>query len=223
MEQKVGVYKDQDKYLARAREVTVTLQNMVQEILMISRMESCGFEIKKKEMDLAELVRLQLAELNELFEQKNMKLEISLPEKCMCVADPGLMEIVVRNILVNAVRYSPEGERIGVKLSADSNRASLASAPILKNIPDSENSKESKPETQIFLEIENTGVHISEQDLPRLFDAFYRVDSSRNRKNGGSGLGLYIVREILEQHRAEYEMKNTEEGVVFRVEWKNRK
>ena len=61
MEQNVGVYKDRDKYLARAREVTVTLQNMVQEILVISRMESCGFSLKKKEMDMAELVRLQLA------------------------------------------------------------------------------------------------------------------------------------------------------------------
>ena len=65
--------------------------------------------------------------------------------------------------------------------------------------------------------MENTGVHINEQDLPRLFDAFYRVDSSRNRKNGGSGLGLYIVREILEQHGAEYEMRNTEAGVCFQM------
>ena len=189
MEQNVGVYKDRDKYLARAREVTATLQSMVQEILMISRMESSGFELKKKEMDLAELVRLQLADLNELFEQKNMKLEISLPEKCPCMADPGLMEIVVRNILVNAVRYSPAGERISVKLFTQ----------------------------QLLLEVENTGVHISEQDLPRLFDAFYRVESSRNRKNGGSGLGLYIVREILEQHGAGYEMKNTKNGVLFQM------
>ena len=61
-------------------------------------------------------------------------------------------------------------------------------------------------------------MHISQQDLPRLFDAFYRVDFSRNRENGGSGLGLYIVREILEQHGAEYEMRNTEAGVCFQME-----
>lgn len=67
---------------------------------------------------------------------------------------------------------------------------------------------------------ENTGVHISEQDLPRLFDAFYRVDSSRNRKNGGSGLGLYIVREILERHGADYEIRNTDAGVCFQMKIK---
>ena len=73
MEQNVGVYKDRDKYLARAGEVTVTLQNMIQEILMISKMESCGFSIKKTKVDLAELTRLQLAELNELFERTGKK------------------------------------------------------------------------------------------------------------------------------------------------------
>lgn len=220
MEQNVGVYKDRDKYLARAREVTVTLQNMVQEILMISRMESCGFELKKKEMDLAELVRLQLADLNELFEQKNMKLEISLPEKCLCMADPGLMEIVVRNILVNAARYSPAGKRISVKLFTNYNEASSTSNSSLEEISDCQNLRESKSMNdtlKIFLKVENTGVHINEQDLPHLFDAFYRVDSSRNRKNGGSGMGLYIVREILEQHEAEYEMRNTEAGVCFQM------
>lgn len=220
MEQNVGVYKDRDKYLSRARKVTVTLQNMVQEILMIYRMEFCGFSLKKKEMDLAELVRLQLADLNELFEQKNMELEISLPEKCLCMADPGLMEIVVRNILVNAVRYSPAEERISVKLSKDYNADFSTSNSFLEEISECQNSRETKSmddTEKILLEVENTGVHINEQDLPRLFDAFYRVDSSRNRKNGGSGLGLYIVREILEQHGAGYKMENTEKGVLFRM------
>ena len=222
MEQNVGVYKDRDKYLARAREVTVTLQNMVQEILVISRMESGGFSLKKKEMDMAELVRLQLADLNELFEQKNMELEIFLPEKCPCMADSGLMAIAVRNILVNAVRYSPAGERISVKLSTDYNvDFSTSNSFLLKEVSGCQNSRELKSmknTAKILLEVENTGVHISQQDLPRLFDAFYRVDFSRNRENGGSGLGLYIVREILEQHGAEYELRNTEAGVCFQME-----
>ncbi len=212
MEQNVGVYKDRDKYLARAREVTVTLQNMVQEILMISKMESCGFSLKKKELDLAELVRLQLADLTELFEQKNMKLEITLPDQCLCRADQALMETVVRNVLVNAVRYSPENERIRVNLYKEiscedcqviSDSSVAASGP--------------KDSALVILEIENTGVHIEEAEFSRVFDAFYRVDSSRNRKSGGSGLGLYIVRQILEQHGAEYEMQNSREGVLFRM------
>lgn len=191
MAQNVGVYKDRDRYLARAGEVTVTLQGMVQEILTISKMESAGFQVKKKEINLAELIRVQIAELNDLLEEKEMALTLSLPETGKCMADPGLMETVIRNLLVNALRYSPAGEEIRVEL--------------LKK----------EQEKELVFTIENTGVHIPEQDFGRIFDAFYRVDSSRNRKNGGSGLGLYIVREILEQHGAWYEMKNTKKGVLF--------
>ena len=216
MEQNVGVYKDRDKYLARAREVTVTLQNMVQEILMISKMESCGFSLKKKELDLAELVRLQLADLTELFEQKNMKLEITLPDQCLCRADPVLMEAVLRNIFVNAVRYSPEKERIRVNLYKEIQENSCEGC-----LRGSGNPVDAKEKTQghktVRLEVENTGVHIEETELSRVFDAFYRVDSSRNRKSGGSGLGLYIVRQILEQHGAGYELRNTDNGVLFRM------
>lgn len=224
MEQERELEQQRMKFFAAASHElkTPVLQNMVQEILVISRMESCGFSLKKKEMDMAELVRLQLADLNELFEQKNMELEIFLPEKCPCMADSGLMAIAVRNILVNAVRYSPAGERISVKLSTDYNvDSSTSNSFLLKEVSGCQNSRELKSmknTAKILLEVENTGVHISQQDLPRLFDAFYRVDFSRNRENGGSGLGLYIVREILEQHGAEYEMRNTEAGVCFQME-----
>lgn len=203
MEQNVGVYKDRDKYLARAGEVTVTLQNMIQEILMISKMESCGFSIKKTKVDLAELTRLQLAELNELFERKSMSLEVNMPDKCVCEGDKQLMGIVTRNILVNALRYSPEGESIKVKLYTKVSPLGARSGR--------ENT------VHIIWEVENTGVWLDEREVPRLFDAFYRVDSSRNRKSGGSGLGLYIVREILEQHEAAYEIKNTKNGVCFKI------
>lgn len=216
MEQNVGVYKDRDKYLARAREVTVTLQNMVQEILMISKMESWGFSLKKKELDLAELVRRQLADLTELFEQKNMKLEITLPDQCLCRVDPALMETVLRNVLVNAVRYSPEKERIRVNLYKEIQEISCEGC-----LRGSGNPVDAKEKTQghktVRLEVENTGVHIEETELSRVFDAFYRADSSRNRKSGGSGLGLYIVRQILEQHGAGYELRNTDNGVLFRM------
>ena len=202
MEQNVGVYKDRDKYLARAREVTVTLQNMVQEILMISKMESCGLSLKKKD-------------LTELFEQKNMKLEIMLPDQCLCRADPVLMETVLRNVLVNAVRYSPENERICVKLYKELQKISCEDCQAISG--SSAAASGPKDTALVIMEIENTGVHIEDAELSRVFDAFYRVDSSRNRKSGGSGLGLYIVRQILEQHGAGYELRNTDNGVLFRM------
>ncbi|MFR8312690.1 MAG: hypothetical protein ACLVBP_10300 [Ruminococcus sp.] len=104
-------------------------------------MESCGFSLKEKEMDMAELVRLQLADLNELLSRKYGTGNL-LPEKCPCMADSGLMAIAVRNILVNAVRYSPAGERISVKLSTDYNvDSSTSNSFLLKEVSGCQNSR----------------------------------------------------------------------------------
>ncbi|MFR4334212.1 MAG: ATP-binding protein, partial [Ruminococcus sp.] len=61
-------------------------------------------------------------------------------------------------------------------------------------------------------------VHIPEEMIPHLFEAFYRADTSRNRNTGGTGLGLYIVRKIMELHHAKYGIQNTSRGVVFWLE-----
>ena len=67
----------------------------------------------------------------------------------------------------------------------------------------------------VCCEVENTGVHIPEDALSHLFEAFYRTDTSRNRNTGGTGLGLYIVRKIMEMHHTEYGIQNTKRGVLF--------
>ena len=65
--------------------------------------------------------------------------------------------------------------------------------------------------------VENTDAHIAEEDLKNIFMPFYRVEQSRSRNSGGSGLGLYLVRIILEQHRANCRIENTEDGVQATV------
>lgn len=91
------------------------------------------------------------------------------------------------NLLSNAARYSPDGAEVRVTVRAE------GGVPVL--------------------EVENTGVHISDGALPHLFDAFYREEGSRSRSTGGSGLGLYLVRMILERHGASCAIQNTAEGV----------
>ena len=68
-------------------------------------------------------------------------------------------------------------------------------------------------EGRAALTVENTGAHISEEALPHLFEAFYREEGSRSRATGGSGLGLYLVKMILERHGAECTIENTVDGV----------
>ena len=91
------------------------------------------------------------------------------------------------NLLSNASLYSPEGAEIRVWCGL------LAGCPALT--------------------VENTGTHIREEALPHLFEAFYRAESSRNRATGGSGLGLYLVKMILDRHGAACTIENTADGV----------
>ena len=107
------------------------------------------------------------------------------------------MERAIQNILVNAIRYSPSGELIRVSLA--------------------------KENDTVYCEIENTGVHIPENTISHLFEAFYRADTSRNRNTGGTGLGLYIVRKIMELHQAKYGIKNSSRGVLFWLEMSSKR
>ncbi len=68
-----------------------------------------------------------------------------------------------------------------------------------------------------ILTVENSGVHVSPEELPQLWEPFYRADKSRSRDTGGSGLGLYIVKTILDNHNLEYKFENSEAGTRFTI------
>ena len=138
-----------------------------------------------------ELLRVQIADVTELLSEKELSLTVDIPDKLLCEVDSAQMERALQNILINAIRYSPNGEEINISLSNEKNT----------NI--------------VFCKIENTGVTIPEEEISHLFEAFYRVDASRNRNTGGTGLGLYIVRKIMEMHHAKYSITNTSNGVMF--------
>lgn len=102
-------------------------------------------------------------------------------------ADKEQMLTVLSNIIGNAVRHSPSGSTVEIVLSESS------------------------------LTIENTGVHLDREAISQIFQPFYRADKSRSRDTGGSGLGLYIVKMILELHEFEYLFENTQRGMSFTI------
>ena len=183
----VGVYRDRDKYLLRSLRVTGRMENLVQEMLAISRMESGSVALKREVVDLSALIERQLALDAPLLEQRNQKLVQDLTPGLAVTGDDSLLGKVVGNLLSNAALYSPEGTEVRVWCGLLAGRPALA--------------------------VENTGAHISEDALPHLFEAFYREEGSRSRATGGSGLGLYLVKMILDRHGAECKIENTVEGV----------
>ena len=183
----VDVYRDRDKYLLRSLQVTGRMENLISEMLEISRMETGTAAIRREPVTLSGLLERQLALDAELLEQRGQRLASTLTPGVLVGGDASLLGKAVENLLSNASLYSPQGAEIRVWCGREEEHPALT--------------------------IENTGVHISQEALPHLFEAFYREEGSRNRDTGGSGLGLYLARMILERHGAVCTLENTEAGV----------
>ena len=185
----IGAYKDREKYLTRTLEIANTLETMVQEILTISRLETAGADFKKDRLDCIQIIKCYLNETEDLIAQKDLQIHFDMPSPVFIIGNKMLMEKVFSNLIGNAIKYSPQGADIYISALTEHER--------------------------VVFSVENTGVHIPADSKHKLFDAFYRVEQSRSRKTGGSGLGLYIVQEILRQHGSVCTVCNTQSGVKF--------
>ena len=152
---------------------------------MAARMGGSDFQISRTDLNLSEMLQKSCREIQGRIEDGQIKLQLSVQKDFHYEGDGRLMEKVFSNVLSNAVSYSPPGAVIAVSLQKGT------------------------------LLVENTGVHIAQEDMKCLFTPFYRVDKSRSRNTGGSGLGLYITKTILEHHGISCRMENTEKGVCF--------
>ena len=184
----VSGYENHKEYMERSLAVVDRMEKLVKELLYISKAEGTR-KFEYKNIDFAEVFRVQIATVTDLLEEKKQSLEANIPDRLYCEAEQEQMERAIQNILVNAIRYSPSNELISITLE--------------------------EIYGTIRGEIENTGAHVSGDAIPHLFEAFYREDASRNRNTGGTGLGLYIVRKIMEIHHAKYGISNTSNGVLF--------
>ena len=185
----IGAYKDHGKYLARSLEIANTLEAMVQEILTISRLDAAGADFKKDNFDCVQVIRRYLSETEDLMAEKDLQVCLDLPASVFINGNRMLMEKVFSNLIGNAVKYSPSGATVRISGHMEGG--------------------------QLDFSVENTGTHIPDESIPKLFDAFYRVEQSRSRKTGGSGLGLYVTQRILHQHGSECMVCNTASGVRF--------
>ena len=185
----IGAYKDREKYLLRSLRVTQTLESMVYDLLTISKLQAGNPGFQTGKLDCASVIRKYLADTEDLVVGKDLQIECRFPDSVPVHANESLMEKVFSNLIGNAVKYAPPEAVVKITV------------------------REGQGNWQFS--IENTGSHIPEEAIPKLFEAFYRVDTSRSRQTGGSGLGLYIVQKILQQHNSRCDVRNTEAGVEF--------
>ncbi|GIP22073.1 cell wall metabolism sensor histidine kinase WalK [Paenibacillus sp. J22TS3] len=151
------------------------LKELIDEIFHMAKLDADEVPLKPELIDLAELAREAVIEFLPELRQLHVELEASIPEEaCVIYADTLSMQRVIRNLIKNALQYGMSGGVLGVTLTA---------AP-----------------QEIRLCIWDRGPGISPEDLPHLFERLYRVDRSRTRVSGGSGLGLSIAKALVEKN-----------------------
>ena len=179
-------------------EVKVQLESIVEEVDRMTMMVQDTLNYMKME-NPEDVLEYSSFNLKMLIEHLNKKVEHLMGEKCLHIhldlddvyveADSDQIMTAVTNLYSNAIRYTPDGDHIYVTLK--------------------------RQEDKVKFEIENTGIFIPESEIERIWEPFYRLEKSRNRDSGGTGLGLLITSKILQMHHSKYGVMNTNRGVKF--------
>lgn len=160
------------------------LNLIIEDLLELSKIESGGISFKEGPIELRSLVERALSVVKPIADKNRHHLTTAIDSGLPAVAgDEGRLVQVLTNLLDNAIKYTPEGGTITVG-------ATLV-PPLGKTEPLT---------NAIDISVADTGIGIPEQDRPRVFERFYRVDKARSRELGGTGLGLAIVKHIVEGH-----------------------
>ena len=190
----VDILTIRDKYLERINNLTERLLNIVVDLDMINKYELGEIELNLSDFDLNAMVREIFDLLDLEAEKRKAKFSLVSSQSVAIVsADKQKIFQVLINLIANAVYYTNrENANIVVRTHSD----------LLQK--------------KLYISVEDNGMGIKQEVLPRIFERFYRVESSRNRREGGSGLGLAIVKHILDAHHENISVKSIYlEGTVF--------
>ncbi len=182
-----GALEDKDhgrKFLKIVAEHTERLNQLISDLLDLSAIESQEGPLKVTVFDLKALVQKVLSNFQAQIAKKGLDVSNKLPSSLMVNADQGRMEQVLTNLIDNAIKFNKPGGFI------------MISSKVTENA--------------IEFVIEDAGIGIPPNDVPRIFERFYRVDKARSRELGGTGLGLSIVKHIIEMHHGSVGVESNE-------------
>lgn len=187
--------EQRNRYIDIALDKSYRLEYLINELFDVARFNSEKIVLEKEEINLNLMLEQIADDFYPTLKEMNKKINFTSDEKTILYADPDKLSRVFNNLIKNAVNYSKENTDIDISILNKENQATV--------------------------KITNKGKQIPKEKLDKIFEKFYRLDSSRTSKIGGSGLGLAIAKEIVELHGgriyAESDMKETTFSVILPI------
>lgn len=187
--------EQRNRYIDIALDKSYILEDLINELFDVARFNSEKIVLEKEEINLNLMLEQIADDFYPTLKEMNKKINFTSDEKTILYADPDKLSRVFNNLIKNAVNYSKENTDIDISILNKENQATV--------------------------KITNKGKQIPKEKLDKIFEKFYRLDSSRTSKTGGSGLGLAIAKEIVELHGgriyAESDMKETTFSVILPI------
>ncbi|MEA4853320.1 MAG: ATP-binding protein [Christensenella sp.] len=178
-------------YLGVVLDETKRLGLLISDMLDLAKIESGQFPMQMEKLDLAELIRRILITFESKIDAKHLEVEAALPDRKLWVyGDENRLAQVLHNILENAIKFAGEDGKLRIATREDGDT--------------------------VFVSINNSGDPIAKEDIPYLFDRFFKTDKSHSRTKEGTGIGLSIVKNILKEHGQKiWVTSGKEEGTTF--------
>lgn len=185
MQYNIGKYKDRDYYLGQASEMVMASTKVVQNILNTSKLQTIAEEERRENIDVREVLVETITSYEILAKAKDIQVITQMEETCFIHMNKEALGKVFSNLMANAIHYTDQGKQIRIQILNDK------------------------------ISIENECIPLSDAVLSQVFKAFYRPDFSRNKKDGGTGLGLYIVQDILTHASVNFSFTPSDLGMKF--------
>lgn len=178
-----GAFKDEKmllSFLDIIYQESNRLQMLINDLLELSKIEQHGYTVSIIPTSLQDVLIRAVEVTSPRLDEKNMQFKVDIERDVVVMGDSNRLIQIFTNLIANAITYSPENTTITLRIK--------------------ENKKYG------IVEIDDQGIGIDKQELPRIFERFYRVDKARSRNSGGTGLGLAIVKHLVEAHHGKLDI-----------------
>ncbi|WP_425437242.1 two-component system histidine kinase PnpS [Melghirimyces profundicolus] len=171
-----------EEFLKIIQTESLRLERLISDLLDLSRIESRKMRLDLEEVNVGELIRRTGKTVEEQMRKRDLSFRVEVEEEFRVRVDKDRFSQILINLLSNAMAYTPAGGHVRLRAG--------------------------KKEDHWWVQVEDTGIGIPEEDLPRIFERFYRVDKARSRESGGTGLGLAIVKHLVEAHEGKIHVES---------------